>query len=262
MSKPVPLLISILLFLTVFRAGSAGGRAAGPGHAFSSVQRTGAALRLAPRQISESNKRLRYTIKVRYPQAVGAGNNPGLRKLNQELRQFIEEEVGAFKKEFSAPDEPTFGGESTFDSRYQVEFSNSGLVSIGFIINTYFEGAIHGQYNIIVFNYDLTSGRRLSLSDLFKPGSNYLGLISDYAVKSLRKKLNPDPEFDWILSGAGAEEKNYRSWNITREGLEVTFNPYQVASYAEGPQVVIIPYGALKDVIAPRGPLSRIAGRH
>jgi hypothetical protein len=261
MSKLFRPLISIALLLTIIctvRTNGGAHSAAG----FPSTQSTGAAVRLAPRQIREANKKLRYTIKARYPQAVGAGNNPRLRRLNQELGRFIAKEVAGFKKDFSAPDEPTFGGESTFDSRYQVEFISNDLVSIGFIINTYFEGAIHGQYNVIVFNYDLNSGRSLVLADLFKPGSNYLNPISDYAVRSLRKRLDPDPEFDWILSGAGPEEKNYRSWNITREGLEVTFNPYQVASYAEGPQVVVIPYDALKNVIDPRGPLSRIAGKH
>jgi hypothetical protein len=43
--------------------------------------------------------------------------------------------------------------------------------------------------------------------------------------------------------------------------LEVTFNPYQVASYAEGPHTVLIPYNVLKDVIDPQGALSRIAGK-
>jgi len=204
---------------------------------------------------------LRYTIKARYPQALGAGRDQQLTKLNQELRKFITKEVSGFTKDFQAPEVRMFGGESTFDSRYQVEFATNDLVSIGFIINTYFEGAAHGNYNVIVFNYDLTSGQTLKLADLFKPNSNYLKSISDYAVKSLRKQLTPDPENDWIQNGAGPEEKNYQSWNVKREGLEVTFNPYQVASYAEGPQVVVIPYTVLKDVIDPDGPLAKFIPR-
>ena len=86
-------------------------------------------------------------------------------------------------------------------------------------------------------------------------------MISEYAIKSLRTQLTPDPEFDWVASGAAPEEKNYKSWNITREGLEVTFNPYQVASYAEGPQVVVVPYVVLKDLIDPNGPLYRVSAK-
>ncbi len=253
-------LISIVLVLSVFNTNQANAGAKA-GTSVLSMQRGKVAVSFAPRQIREANKKLRYTIKARYPQAVGAGRNSRLTKLNQELRQFIDKEVGGFKKDFSAPEEQTFGGESTFDSRYQVEFATNNLVSIGFIINTYFEGAAHGNYNVIVFNYDLNQGRSLSLADLFKPNSNYLSPISDYAVKALRKQLSPDPDLDWIKSGAGPEEKNYQSWNITLKGLEVTFNPYQVASYAEGPHVVVIPYSVLKNIIDPNGPLNGIAGK-
>jgi hypothetical protein len=252
--------VSIALLAGVFSIGQAGGNAhiaAG----FPLMQRGRALVRFTPRQISEANKKLRYTIKARYPQAVAAKNNPRLTKLNQALRQFIAKEVGGFKKDFSPPEERMLSGESTFDARYQVEYATNDLVSVSFIINTYFEGAVHGNYNDIAFNYDLNQGRTLSLADLFKPNSNYLKLISDYAIKSLRKEFAPDPDLDWIQRGAGPEEENYKSWNLTRKGLEVTFNPYQVASYAEGPHTVVVPYSVLKDVIDSQGPLSRIMGK-
>jgi hypothetical protein len=223
-----------------------------------SMQRGKVALRFALRQIREANKKLRYTIKARYPQALGAGRDPRLTKLNLELRKFIEKEVSGFKKDFGTPEVRTFGGENTFDSRYQVEFATDNLVSISFVINTYFEGAAHGNYNTIVFNYDLNSGKTLSLASLFKPNSNYLEIISGYAIKSLKKEMAPDAESDWIQSGAGPKEENYQSWNITGRGLEVNFDPYQVASYAEGPHMAVVPYAILKDVIDPNGPLSKI----
>ncbi|MDT4895278.1 MAG: hypothetical protein QOH25_355 [Acidobacteriota bacterium] len=117
-------------------------------------------------------------------------------------------EVRDFTTDFQAPEERMLSGESSFDSRYQVEHATNDLVSISFIINTYFEGAVHGNYSDISFNYDLKTGALLKLADLFKPNSNYLKPISDYAIKSLKKE-SPDADSDWIQSGAGAEEKNY-----------------------------------------------------
>jgi hypothetical protein len=255
-------LVSIALLAGVFSAGQAGGGNAHARAGFPLMQRGRvAAIRFAPRQLNDVNKKLRYTLKARYPQAVGAGNNPRLTKLNQALRQFIMKEVGGFKKDFSPPEERMLGGESTFDARYQVVYASNDLVSVSFVINTYFEGAVHGNYSDIAFNYDLNQGRSLVLADLFKPNSNYLKPISDYAIKSLRKDLGPDPDLEWIQKGAGPEAENYQSWNLTRKGLEVTFNPYQVASYAEGPHTVVVPYSVLKDVIDPQGPLSRITGK-
>ncbi|HUQ31250.1 MAG TPA: DUF3298 domain-containing protein [Pyrinomonadaceae bacterium] len=253
--------VSIALSAGVFSTGQAGG-VAHTRAGFPLMQRGRvASIRFAPRQISEANKKLRYTLKARYPQAIAAGSNPRLTKLNQALRQFIMKEVGGFKKDFSPPEERMLGGESTFDARYQVVYATNDLVSVSFVINTYFEGAVHGNYSDISFNYDLVQGRTLSLADLFQSNANYLKLISDYAIKSLRKELGPDSDLEWIQSGASPEDKNYQSWNLTRKGLAVTFNPYQVASYAEGPHTVVVPYSVLRDVIDSQGPLSRITGK-
>ena len=52
-----------------------------------------------------------------------------------------------------------------------------------------------------------------------------------------------------IKDGAGALAKNFKSWNVTRKGILINFDPYQVAAYAAGPQEVLIPYGKLKSVL-------------
>jgi hypothetical protein len=46
---------------------------------------------------------------------------------------------------------------------------------------------------------------------------------------------------------------------ITKKGLWITFDPYQVAAYAAGPQTVLVPYSALKDIIKPDGPVATFA---
>lgn len=257
MNRLLSSLISIALVLSIFNTGQANRRLNAPS-TLPATDRRGASIRFAPRQIREANRRQRYTIKARYPQAMGAAGDARLTKLNQELRKFIEKELKSFRADAAPPEGRTFSAGSTFDSRYEVEYAANDVVSLGFVINTYFEGAIHGNYQTISFNYDLNSDRVLALKELFKPDSNYLKLISDYAIASLKKELSADPDFDWIKSGAGPEEKNYQSWNITRKGLVITFDPYQVASYAEGPHEVVIPYSVLKNVIDPNGPLDRI----
>lgn len=82
------------------------------------------------------------------------------------------------------------------------------------------------------------------------------------ALAAFSKKMDTlTPDDEWIETGAGLDEKNYQTWNITHKGLEITFNPYQVASYAEGPQVVVIPFPVLTNLIDPKGPIARLAGK-
>jgi hypothetical protein len=257
MKKLFSSLISITLVLSVLNFGQAHVVASNTSSSLPSAQARAARIRFAPRFIRGANRKLRYTIKAKYPQAVGA-SDARIQKLNQAIRDLIAGQVNEFKKDFQTLQERTWSSGSTFEADYSVLHSANEIVSVAFIIQTYFEGAAHGNYNSLVFNYDLNSGQLLKLADLFKPNSNYLKLISDYSIKALTKEFGTNADTEWIQRGAGASEENYKSWNITGKGLSVGFDPYQVASYAEGPHEVVIPYSVLKNVIDPAGPLARL----
>jgi hypothetical protein len=251
-------LISFAFGLCVFgvREGSAGASLQGrPGANSIAAQR---AVRFVPRSITSANRKLRYTIKARYPQAVGAQRDPRLIKLNQELRALITKDIGGFRDDFQAPEERMGAVGSYYDAEYWVSLSTPQLVSLTFGVSTYYEGAAHPNHHTIAFNYDLTTGRLLTLKDLFKPGSDYLQVISDYTIQALKEKLGEDADEEWIQRGAGANEENYKSWNVTKTGLVVTFDPYQVVYYAAGPQEITIPYSVLRNVIDPEGPLAKL----
>ena len=96
-------------------------------------------------------------------------------------------------------------------------------------------------------------GRELALSDLFKPNSNYLRAISDYCIRQLRNQVS---DYDTLRDGAAPTANNYNGWLITRRGLSITFDAYQVAPYVEGPKDVLVPYSAIKNYAATSGPLA------
>jgi hypothetical protein len=56
--------------------------------------------------------------------------------------------------------------------------------------------------------------------------------------------------------GARPTPENYAVWNVSAEGVVITFNEAQVAAYAAGPQEVVIPFATLKDIFDPQGPLN------
>ncbi len=58
-----------------------------------------------------------------------------------------------------------------------------------------------------------------------------------------------------IASGAGPAAKNFQSWTITKKGLGITFDSYQVGPYVAGPQYVLIPYPVLKEIVDTNGAL-------
>lgn len=134
---------------------------------------------------------------------------------------------------------------------HTVTAATEELVSVLFFVDGYVTGAAHPFHYSYSLNYDLDGGRVLGLSDLFLPGTDYLEVLSSYSLEDLKQQ----GVLTWE-EGALPEPQNYQSWNITPEGLRISFDEYAVAPYAAGPQVVVVPYAVLADVIDPEGSLA------
>lgn len=215
-------------------------------------------MRMVLKEQSEENKKLKLTIDTAYPQLVG-GDAAITDTFNKALSGFATRRVSDFKKDNKegfaemAKDSESSPGYS-LDVSYHTTYADKNLISL--LVWSYsYTGGAHGGSASTTFNYDLQSGRMLKLADLFQPNSGYLKTISAYCITSLTKELG-DVDAEWLRTGAGPKAENYKSWNVTPDGLQFTFDAYQVAAYAFGPQEVIVPYSALKAVIKPDGPLS------
>ena len=226
------------------------------------------AVEIVAKRIKEDNKKLRYEIDAEYPQLTGS-TNPNFERFNQNARALVQKKVSEFRKEM-APEptpEPTEGAvaEPTPETTgsdlgvgYTVSLANDELISIEFSVGSYYSGAAHPNSYTEVLNFDLKNGKVIRLADLFNPGAKYLQALANYSIADLKKQSknkNDMLDDDWIQRGAGANAENYKSWTISRKGLSINFDAYQVGPYAAGPQQVFIPYTALKDVIKPDGPL-------
>ncbi|HEY8227691.1 MAG TPA: DUF3298 domain-containing protein [Pyrinomonadaceae bacterium] len=217
------------------------------------------------KQIKESNKKLMYEIEAFYPQITG-GNNPNFEKFNQLVRSLVTKEVAEFRKGMAPKEEeeprPEGSMGSDLNVAYSVALAQDDLASIQFDVGSYYQGAAHPNSFTAVVNYDLKNGKQLKLADVFKPGSKFLQAISAYCISDLKKQgkaKGPDSMLDdsSIQSGAGPTLKNYQSWTITKKGLGINFDSYQVAPYAAGPQFVMVPYSAIKEHVSPDGPLGQ-----
>ena len=221
---------------------------------------------LVSKQVKESNKKLMYEIAAQYPQFSG-GNNPNFEKFNQFVRGTVMKKVTEFKKDMAPKEgeeprpEGSMGSDLTI--AYKIALAQDDLVSIQFDVGSYYQGAAHPNSYTEVVNYDLKNGKELKLSDLFKPGAKYLQPISSYCIADLKKQQATDKgkalTDSEINSGAAPVAKNYQSWQITRKGLGINFDAYQVGPYAAGPQFVLVPYATVKDVINPEGPIAQFA---
>ncbi|HYO62139.1 MAG TPA: DUF3298 domain-containing protein [Pyrinomonadaceae bacterium] len=218
---------------------------------------------LVAREIKGEDKRLRYKVEAEFPRIEGASDE-GSSKFNRAAEEFARGKVGEFKRDVAeAAAEPRSSETgSDLNIAYEVGFADDELISVSFSVGSYYSGAAHPNNHTEVINFDLRRGRRLELADLFNPGAAYLQALSRYAVNSLKsqsRKAGSEPLLDdaQIEEGAGPDADNFKSWTITKRGLAITFDAYQVGPYAAGPQFVFIPYAELKNVIRPDGPVAR-----
>lgn len=195
------------------------------------------------------------TAKISQPVLTGT-TTPNADTFNKTVSDMLTKTVSSFKDEVTSITLEATGVPNTLPASnititYEALTANSALLSIKFNVYFYVRGAAHPSSYSMVINYDLTAGKVLALADLFKPNAKYLEALSAYSLKTLKAADRLDfPE------GANPIEENYKSWNITATGIQINFDDYQVTSHAAGPQVVIVPYATLKDIIDPKGVLA------
>ena len=209
---------------------------------------------LVPEISAETNQTPAFTIQSQTPQLAGS-DDPRVQAFNQRLDDLVKKEVDTFRQSFLQLTGPPITSGSSLEVTYALISQIGDVWSLKFDFSFYSDGAAHpGSYSITL-NYDLGQGRELALGDLFIPNSNYLDAVSNYCIAELGKQ----PFFEgFFVEGANPTPENYRNWNISPAGLMITFDEYQVAPYAAGPQTVIVPYGELKAVIDPHGPLGNL----
>lgn len=197
-----------------------------------------------------------FTIKAQFP-AILDNNAPGVSAFNTKAHDLLQTAIDEFKKGISElPNDPNFAA-SFLDVQYTLMYQTANIVSIKFDILFYASGAAHPGDSSVTLNFDLAQGRELTLGDLFLPNSNFLEVISAYCIAELGTR---DIGFDGgFQQGADPTPVNYRNWNITPDGLMITFDTYQVGPGAAGPQTVIVPYDQIKAMINPQGPLEGFA---
>ncbi|MCC6146116.1 MAG: DUF3298 domain-containing protein [Anaerolineaceae bacterium] len=208
---------------------------------------TAAAATIEKKKLEGAGEDPKYTIEVNYPVIAGA------EVFNQASQAIAERVVNAFKgnlETYPPIDDPNLTSYSSVNMNYTVLQNTPGVVSVYYQIDEYYRGAAHPAHYSAALNYDVRNQKVLTLGDLFQPGADYLKLLSDYAIKDLTGE-------EWFLFPEGALPKaeNYRNWNLTPDGLQITFDPYEVAPYAAGFINVLVPYSVLREISNPQGVL-------
>ena len=179
---------------------------------------------------------------------------PGAADFNAAISQFESAALAEFRQNAEQADSvPVEANNSFLQTRYDVLYNQNGLLSLRLWVQYYMKGAAHPGSFAATFTYDLQAQKMLALNDLFLAETDYLPALAAFCQAEITSR---DPAF-WP-DGASPAAANYRNWNITPTGLLITFDEYQVAPYAAGPQEIEVPFSELIGLVDPQGPLGKV----
>jgi hypothetical protein len=195
-----------------------------------------------------------YLLTADIPTIVGSEdpNAQLFNSLTYTIFQTYENEfIGAVQE---MPVEPVSGG-STMDIQYTlVSPPGDSIISINYLITGLADGAEYKFHSSRSFNFNIEAGQEVTLAQLFLPNVDYLNPIAQICTTELSSRIK---DFSAFLGGVEADEENYQVWNVSADGLVITFDEIQISLSPTGPEKVTIPYEKLKDIIDPQGPIGK-----
>lgn len=172
----------------------------------------------------------------------------GIPALDEDTARWAQEIATSFQSDISTM-EPV--GEvpqkSSLEATYAIHAPSPKAVSVTFTVWSYIAGAAHGAVDIRTRSYDMATGARLELVDMFGSVEKALELMAAYAHTDLENRIGKETDGEWLRNGTAPDAENFSSIALMPAGVRIFFQAYQVGPWVIGPQEVDVPLDALRD---------------
>jgi hypothetical protein len=141
-------------------------------------------------------------------------------------------------------DETTTGWEVNVTGEVGLHTPKAAAITLG----TYaYSGGAHPNSFLTLLNFDLKSGRVLAWEDFITD----MKALKNIALEHFKKARSLPPDADLTLEGYfwGEPFALPANFELQEEGIYCWYNPYEVASYAQGPTDFLITYEQLGKVV-------------
>jgi hypothetical protein len=161
----------------------------------------------------------------------------------------IEAAITSFKNGYTMqknkfPDE-TIGWEAKIDGEVAYEDENIVTIQLRAYI---FTGGAHGYAPTRFLNFDKKKGLELENWELFKDQDVFMRFAeTKFRIQEHVPQGKPINSTGFMFD----DNRFYLSENIgfTKDGLKLFYDQYEVASYADGPIVVNLPFNEVRDYL-------------
>ena len=141
-------------------------------------------------------------------------------------------------------------GDVTTDVAINTTVDSVSDYRISLVTDNYWfgHGAAHGNYGLSYNHFLVSEQRPLYASDIFS-GKDWKAKLGKLVIAQLKTRLENGP-WEESIKDIPKWSADPTRWNFSAEGLIIQFQPYEVASYAEGAVTVTLPWSELTDLLA------------
>jgi hypothetical protein len=140
--------------------------------------------------------------------------------------------------------------ESNYMGDFNVPFNHKNLVVIEITGYNYPFGAAHGMPVQKYAHINLQTGENYHLKDLFKKNSPYIKVISEIIADQIKS----NDKYSYVFPDSYKGIKSDQPFYINEDGLNIYFEPYEIAPYAAGFPTFTIPFEEVTELINQNGP--------
>lgn len=184
-------------------------------------------------------------VRIYFPEVVGLQNlhvqqmiNQSIVRLTQHLinQQYQQQEVKRFAEMIGT---------------YEVKTNERGVLSL--TISNYAIAPQHANGLTITksLTFDIETGKNYQLKDLFKPGSDYVGVLSRIVKKQIEEREVP------IINDFSKISPN-QDYYIADKSLVLYFQPIEITPHYFGSPMFPISVYEIEDIIDESGPLGKM----
>lgn len=175
-----------------------------------------------------------YKITVYYPKT-------DYSKLNNVINDKIYGYIKEFKEDVNSSDYPINQYYSLIILYDSYEYDN--YISYIFRIEDYTGGA-HPNHRIYTVVYDIKNNEIITIDDLINKNQNILNIFSETS-REILKSNNRITSSTMLYEGTKPKLQNFENFVLSKNGIILFFQQYQVAPYSQGEFNVLINYKKL-----------------
>ena len=207
--------------------------------------------------IKDSDPGGAWSVYLSYPAFV-TNETPWAIQIDTDIRADLNARAGQWE---SGPASHRWakGRTNTFTGSFNTEMVSPAIASWTYFVVD--DSSARGpETTVETLNFDLSTGQRLTLDDVFIDATSAVSVISGLAPGLLRPQLGVAYVESVVDEGTSPLLSNYNNWAVTRTGLRITFNQHQVVSNGLALPSIVVPWSALRSIMNTTGPVADLIG--